>query len=73
MGLARVRDARAHTPILRELRSERVGKLAVEAARDFPSPVFLDALLQLISWWDVDSELLESAIARCREVNQKLV
>lgn len=67
-GLARLRDARAHAPILRELRSELVGKLAVEAARDFPSPVFLDALLQLTSWWDVDSEFLESAIARCREV-----
>jgi HEAT repeat protein len=66
-GLARVRDARAHAPILRELQSECVGKLAVEAARDFPSPALLDALLQLRSWWDVDSELLESAIARCRE------
>lgn len=72
MGLARVRDPRAHAPILRELRSERVGKLAVEAARDFPSPVFLDALLELTSWWDVDSELLESAIARCREVNLEM-
>lgn len=68
VGLARVRDARVHAPLLRELQSESVGRLAVEAARDFPSPVLLDALLALTCWWDVDTRLLESAITRCREI-----
>ena len=68
VGLARVGDARAHVPILEDLRSASVGRLVVQAARDFPSPAFLDALLMLKTWWDVDSELLESAIARCRAI-----
>ena len=67
VGLARVRDIRVYPSLIRELQSGHVGSLAVEAARDFPSPLLLERLEAIRSWWDVDPELLEAAIARCRE------
>ncbi len=67
VGLARVRDSRVYPSLLRELQSGHIGSLAVEAARDFPSPLFLESLEAMRSWWDGDHALLEAAITRCRE------
>lgn len=65
-GLVRRGDPRAVDVLRRVLQSEDVGSLEVEAARDLASPELLDALESLRSWWDVDSALLEEAIARSR-------
>jgi HEAT repeat protein len=64
-GLARRHDERARDLMLAELGSASVGRLIVEAVREFPSAVFVHPLLALRSWWDVDAALLEDAIRRC--------
>ncbi len=64
-GLVRRRDPRVLEPLRRALESEVVGTVEVEAARDSRSPELAAPLNALRSWWDVDPELLEAAIAAC--------
>lgn len=65
VGLALRRDLRVIAPLLRELESGCVGRLAVEAARDIGAPELLPALQSIAPWWDVDPTLLAEAIAAC--------
>jgi HEAT repeat protein len=65
-GLVKRGDARALEPLRSALRSDIVGTLDVEAARDLGDPALLPDLEALRSWWDVDPKLLEEAIERCR-------
>jgi HEAT repeat protein len=66
MGLAQRRDRRVLTVFRRELESDSVGSLAVEAAVLIGDPELHPALVALRSWWDDDEEMLEEVIrARC--------
>jgi HEAT repeat protein len=65
MGLAQRKDRRVVPFISAALASDTVGALAVEAAGAIASPDLLPALLELRSWWDVDTALLETAIRNC--------
>jgi HEAT repeat protein len=65
VGLARRRDERVVPYVLRELESDCVGTLTVEAAKNLADPRLHAALLALQEWWDVDPKLLEGAIAAC--------
>ena len=67
VGLARRQDKRIVTPMLGELRSDCVGTLAVEAARDIADPRLLDTLKELVDWWDVNVSLLHEAISACTQ------
>jgi HEAT repeat protein len=64
-GLVKRGDARVLEPLRTALHSPTVGSLVVEAARDLAAPELLQPLQALRSWWDVDADLLEQAIARC--------
>lgn len=66
VGLALRKEIRVIPHIRAELISDDVMMLAVEAARDIGSPALLRALVELRSWWDLDSSLLEEAIGACR-------
>ncbi len=66
LGLAIRQDRRVIKPLIEELESESVGVLAVEAAQAAANPRLYDALSALQEWWDLDTELLESAIDRCK-------
>jgi HEAT repeat protein len=63
-GLARRGDERVIDPLLARLRSDEVGTLNVEAAREIGSPRLYEALVDLRKWWDVDDDLLAEAIER---------
>jgi HEAT repeat protein len=65
LGLAARKDERVVPFIASALAADTVGALAVEAAGTIGSPDLLPALLELRSWWDVDTELLETAIQSC--------
>lgn len=65
VGLARLRDGRALEPTRSALEAETVHKLALESAVHLGDPLLLPALLELRSWWDLDSDLLDRAIERC--------
>lgn len=67
VGLARRGDQRVIEPLERELSGECVGRLAVEAAEWIGSLQLRAALLTLRDWWDIDTELLERAIAKSQE------
>jgi HEAT repeat protein len=62
MGLAKRRDSRVLPAISKELASDRVGYLIVEAVTLFPFPDFHAPLMALKEWWDVDTPLLDEAI-----------
>lgn len=64
-GLAERKDQRVIPFIAEALASETVGSVAVEAAGVIGSPQLLPRLLELRSWWDVDTKLLETAIRNC--------
>jgi HEAT repeat protein len=66
IGLAVRKDARVLPALKMALEADCVGSLAVEAAREIGSPELHEALLELRSWWDVDTELLDEAIESCR-------
>jgi hypothetical protein len=66
IGLARLKDDRVIPALKGEFESNDVGILAIEAACEIGSPELFEALLELRSWWDVDAELLEEAIEKCR-------
>jgi HEAT repeat protein len=65
VGLAERADRTVLPALIRELESDCVGTLVVEAARDLGSPELSSALQALTSWWDVDNVLLQEAIASC--------
>lgn len=62
VGLAIRKDDRVVEPLLKELSSEYVGRLAVEAASYISHPKLYNILMRLREWWDVDKNLLEDAI-----------
>lgn len=65
VGLALRGDHVVKAPLLTELASDRVGRLAVHSASLLADDDFLPLLVALREWWDVDGELLEHAIRRC--------
>ncbi|MDR3636956.1 MAG: HEAT repeat domain-containing protein [Isosphaeraceae bacterium] len=65
VGLARRGDERVLPALHKELSSELVGTLAVEAAALIGRPELHPVLVALESWWDVDKELLDEAIRAC--------
>ena len=65
-GLVKRQDARVVAPLKKALKLPSVGTLEVQAAADVADPALLPELEALKSWWDVDTSLLEEAIARCR-------
>jgi HEAT repeat protein len=68
VGLARRNDPRVMEPLLRELLSDGVGRLAVEAAEASGDPRLHPALVKLKTWWatdGADAQLLEDALASC--------
>lgn len=67
VALAQRGDKRAFAPVLAELTSGCVGRLAVEAAKLLADDRLLGPLLDLRDWWDPDdpTHLLEVAIRRC--------
>lgn len=65
LGLALRGDSRVIEPLLEVLCSNSVGKLDVEAAREIADPRLLNALRDVLSWWDSDQELVQEAITAC--------
>jgi len=65
VGLARRGDRRVLPFLVRELASESVGTLAVEAATWIGDPQLLPQLVALKGWWDVDEKLLDEAVRAC--------
>jgi HEAT repeat protein len=66
LGLAMRNDPRVISPLIEELQSGCVGKLAVEAASIIGNVRLYPALIDLQEWWDVDPKLLQTAISNCR-------
>lgn len=64
-GLVRLREPRVVQLLGQALESDVVGRLEVAAARDFGSSELVAPLVKLRAWWDVDRDLLESAISQC--------
>jgi len=71
IGLARRKDARVIAALKTELSSDCLGSLAIEAAEIIASPELHSHLVELRTWWDVDQELLEQAIAASARPGQK--
>jgi HEAT repeat protein len=65
VGLALRKDERVLALLLTELRSESVGILAVEAAAELANERLCASLRNLQTWWDVDKDLLASALEAC--------
>ncbi len=65
IGLARRGDERAVAAAMRELTSDSVGVLEVEAAALLGDSSLLPVLVQLRDWWHVDRDLLDEAVRRC--------
>ncbi|HAA29453.1 MAG TPA: hypothetical protein DCE56_19350 [Cyanobacteria bacterium UBA8553] len=65
VGLARRRDERVIEPLIKELSSDSVGVLAVEAAQEIGDARLYSALMQLKEWWNLDKDLLAKAINSC--------
>lgn len=65
IALAERGDRRVIPFIAAALASDSVGRLSVEAAGAIGTADLLEPLLELRSWWDVDSELLEDSISKC--------
>lgn len=62
VGLARRKDERVIPAIKKELESDCIGKLAIEAAELIGSDQLQTSLIALRNWWDIDPKLLEQAI-----------
>lgn len=62
VGLAKRGDEKVIEPLLKELSSEEVGILAIEAAKEIKDSRLYLVLTQLKGWWDIDEELLDEAI-----------
>ncbi|BAY73482.1 protein YibA [Nostoc sp. PCC 7120 = FACHB-418] len=65
LGLALRKDERVINPLIAELESGCVGRLAVEAAKEIGDARLYSALINLQQWWDVDIKLLLEAISSC--------
>ena len=65
VGLARRRDERVIEPLIKELSSDCVGVLAVEAAQKIGDARLYSALMQLKEWWNLNKDLLAKAINSC--------
>jgi HEAT repeat protein len=65
VGLARRGDRRMLPALRKELASDSVGRLAVEAAALIGDPALHPLLVALRDWWDVDEGLLGEAIDAC--------
>jgi HEAT repeat protein len=70
LGLALRQDERAASALERELASDEVTALAVEAARASAWPGLLPALRELQTWWDPTDEVLEEAVRACRDASR---
>jgi HEAT repeat protein len=66
VGLARRKDARVIPHIKNALEADSVGMLAVEAAGHIGSSDLVEPLVELCTWWDVETRLLESALRSCK-------
>lgn len=65
VGLAKRKVVDVFSAIERELTSDCVGLLAVEAAEELGDRRLLSALRALQDWWDVSPERLRAAIRAC--------
>ena len=65
VGLSIRKDKRVLDPLLKELASEWVGVLVVEAAGELGDQKLCRSLKDLEAWWDIDKDLLKSAITAC--------
>ncbi len=65
VGLAERGDRRVIPIISRELASDCIGSLVVEAAATIPDPQFYPLLIALREWWDVCETSLNEAIEAC--------
>jgi HEAT repeat protein len=65
VGLAKRKDFRVAPVISKELASNCVERLVIEAILAIPSPEFYSQLIALKEWWDVDHELLDEVIKAC--------
>lgn len=68
VGLARRGDLRTVPYIAESLAAHWVDATAVEAAGEIASPDLVRPLQASIPWWDLDTELLDAALRRCRRV-----
>ena len=66
LGLAIRKDARVIPFIKAELEAEMVSNLAVESAGEIAAADLVKSLEGLTEWWDVDTQLLNAALKRCR-------
>ena len=66
LGLARRKDPRTLTLLRKELSSDSVGALPVEAAAELADSRLLDVLTSLAEWWDINADLLNEAIRRSK-------
>jgi HEAT repeat protein len=75
MGLARRKDLRTTTLLLKELAEEDVDSMAIDAAEEFGNPDLLPALLQLKKRWPEnrreEEEWLDRAIASCKGIPEE--
>lgn len=65
IGLAKRKEPRGVPLLVDCLKSDQVGELYVEAAEIYADPRLKPALVALQRWWDVNTELLDRAIAAC--------
>ena len=63
VGLAERKDTRLINPLLKELSSNQVGRLAIEAASIMGDPRLYCALIRLRDRSDLDSDLLEKPLS----------
>ncbi len=66
VGLAKRRDERVVELLIKELSSDSVGILAVEAAKEIGDAQLYSVLMQLKERWNIDKNLLEQAINSCK-------
>jgi HEAT repeat protein len=66
LGLAMRKDERVIELLIGELESGCVGKLSVEAALEIGDNRLYSSLVKLKDWWDIDAELLQTAISKCQ-------
>lgn len=64
VGLATRGDERVIEPLIKELSSDSVGILAVEAAKEI-GDARLSSVLRQLTWWNVEPNLLAEAINSC--------
>jgi HEAT repeat protein len=67
IGLAQRRDRRVIPALERELSSDCIGSLVIEAAEEIAAPELYSRLMALRQWRDMDSNLLERAILACSQ------